>query len=171
MTSSTPRTFSIEYEMDAIQPGSLILGSRVRTGIRILANSRCLTDPHGKFTVGDFLPYNCTKFLRGIGPLLNGEPHLVRFTDTVCDVEFTPGDAGVVMVNAYGMDGVPRNPAIEGDGIAVDVDAVVREIVGVGRWVRAEFDNLEATGSNDFEELVEELVEAESLLQDADNDP
>lgn len=161
-------TFDIDIEEYKLTTTEFIGNScAVRARIRIFVDGLCLTDPDGKYHVSDYLPYNLTKMLRGIEPLLNGETHLVRYTDTVCDLFFRP-NGDIILVNAYDADGIPRNPDIPLEGIPVERGVVINGIIEKGEDVKNRYDELnEAKSDEHYQDLINALVNARQAVADA----
>lgn len=164
MSSDTYDSFKIDYEIDSISSDDLIMGNKVRSRIRIFVDSICLTDPNGEYTVGDFLPHNCTKLLRGIEPLVNDRPHRVPFTDTVCDLQFEPVGEDTILVNAYRADGAPRNPNVPRDGVNVKKGSVIDEIVRSSRSVQSRFEEINSVESDEnYQEFINLLSDIQNV--------
>lgn len=169
MGDTTYESFIIDYEEEDFSSSKLIQGKRIRSRVRIFVGSVCLTNSDGQYTVSDFLPYNCTKLLQGIKPLLDGESHRVPFTDSVCDLEFSSVDDEVVVVNAYAADQKPRNSELPQEGLPVKRNAVINEIISSSRKVKRGFESIEEIEfGDDYQDFVEALSNAEDTISNYD---
>lgn len=169
MNSTNDDAFTIDYEVESVDSDQIVMGRRVRSRVRIFVDDTCITDPNGRYAVSDFLPYNCTKLLRGVDAIADGRPHRVPFTDSVCDVYVRPESEETVLVNAYDAEDTPRNPAVPDEGLPVAKSALLEEIVESSRRVRSMLEPVDdITESEDYQEFVDALADAERAVTTKD---
>lgn len=165
--TETVSEFTVEYELDDVSDSTFLGHSLgVRTRVRIYVGDVCITDKRERFRHSDYLPGNLTKMLRVAGTIVRDEDFLVRFSDTICDIHFRPDD-GRVFVNACTRDGTPFNPDVPKRGVPADPETVVSEILGEGRKLRIQYEQIDGYREDEgVESFLRGLDRAEAIADE-----